>query len=416
MITDAIPFMANIALVAYADGTLSAAELGQLEAIRKEMKFKKSDYNSAVRLVQDGEYKLTPIGSFADQVKNLEFMLRVAYADDDLDKTEVALILTFCKTIGIHQDQLNRLRNEVLSSLKQQSKICPTCGAESDTNSLFCSKCGKSLDSGLQDVQVQFQVPTSGIAIEFAESTAASFPKALEIAKATEGYQTCQKGKKKWHLAVFSSGQITDALPLAESLSSLRNRRLYINGEEKKYDEVFGFTWCASERSAAYRPLEYCFGKDDNRLNPWGCKQARMDWTEWANWFCYGKWEKSGLIGKKLQWSFDKERIQHELTTNLFRYRYCPYMKTKLPEAVLRHLPETIIPNSDPNWVFHKRYEEVPGAIKIVQKEGSGGFTYSNEFWADGVCPKGLAALADILTKAFRDLNITTPSVKKMLK
>ena len=55
MVTDPIPFMANIALVAHADGTLSPAELGQLEAIRKEMKFKKSDYNSAVRLVQDGD-------------------------------------------------------------------------------------------------------------------------------------------------------------------------------------------------------------------------------------------------------------------------------------------------------------------------------------------------------------------------
>jgi uncharacterized tellurite resistance protein B-like protein len=416
MVTDPIPFMANIALVAHADGTLSPAELGQLEAIRKEMKFKKSDYNSAVRLVQDGEYKLITVGSFADQVKNLELMLRVAYADDDLDKTEVVLILSFCKKIGINQDQLNRLRNEVLSSLKKQSKICPTCGAESDPDSLFCPKCGKRLDSGLQDIQVKFQIPASGIAIEFAESTAASFPKALEIAKAIEGYQTCQKGKKKWHLAVFPSGQITDALPLAESLSSIRNRCLYINGEEKQYDEVFGFTWCASQRATAYRPFEYCFGKDDNRLNPWGCKQARMDWTEWANWFCYGKWEKVWLIGKKIQWIFDKERIQHELTTNLFRYRFCPYLKTKLSEAVLRHLPEAIIPNSDPNWDFHQRYKEVPGAVKIVRKEGSGSFTYSKEFWSDGVCPKGLAALADILTRAFRDLSITNPSLKELLK
>ena len=416
MVTDAIPFMANIALVAHADGTLSAAELGQLEAIRKEMKFKKNDYNSAVRLVQNGEYKLTPVGSFADQVKNLELMLRVAYADDDLDKAEVALILSFCKAIGIHQDQLNRLRNEVLSSLKQQGKVCPTCGTESDADSLFCPKCGISLDSGLQDVQVQFQIPASGVVIEFAESTATSFPKALEIAKGTEGYQTCQKGKKKWHLAVYSSDQITDALPLAESLSSLRNRCLYINGKEKQWNEVFGFVWCASQRATAYQPVEHCFGKDDNRLNPWGCKQARMDWNEWANWFCYGKWEKSGLLGKKVQWRFDKERIQHELTTNLFRYRFCPYLKTNLSEAVLRHLPETIVPDSDPNWDFHQQYEEVPGAIKVVQKEGSGGYIYSNVFWADGVRPKGLAAFADILTRVFRDLSIAQTSVKALLK
>lgn len=416
MVTDVVPFLANIALVAHADGTLSAAELGQLEAIRKEMNFKKTDYNSAVRLVQNADYKLTPVGSFADQVKNLELILRVAYADDDLSKTEISLILSFCKAVGIHQDQLNRLRNEVLSSLKQQGKVCPSCGAESTSDARFCPKCGANFESKIQDVKVQFEIPTSGIAIEFAESTAVLFPKALDIAKATEGYQTCLKGKKKWHLAVYPSGQIMDALPLAESLNGLRNRCLHIDAEEKQWDEIFGFTWCASQRATAYRPVEYCFGKDENRLNPWGCKQARMDWTEWANWFCYGKWEKSGLLGKKVQWKFDKERIRHELEANLYRFRFCPYLKTQLSEAVLKHFPETVFPGSDPNWDFHHQYEEVPGAIKVIQKEGAGGFSYSNEFWADGVRPKGLTALASILSNAFRDLSIAEPSVKALLK
>lgn len=416
MITDVVPFIANMAIVAHADGTLSAAELGQLEAIRKDMNFKKSDFNTAVRLVQSGEYKLTPVGSFADQVKNLELILRVAYSDDDLSKTEVSLILGFCKAIGINQDQLNRLRNEVLSTLKQQGKVCTLCGTESTTDAKFCPKCGASLDSNIQDVQVQFHMPESGIAIEFAESTAASFTKALDIAKATEGYQTCQKGKKKWHLAIYPSGQLTDALPLAENLSGLRNRCLHINGEEKQWDEVFGFIWCASQRTTAYRPVEYCFGKDENRLNPWGCKQARMDWTEWANWFCYGKWEKSGLLGKKVQWNFDKERIRHELATNLYRYRSCPHLKTRLSEAVIKHFPENVVPDSDPNWDFHQHYEELPGSIKIVQKENSGGFSYNREFWADGVRPKGLASLTSILTNAFRDLGIAELQVSNLLK
>jgi len=408
--------MANAALVAHADGVLSAAELGQLEAIRKEMHFKKSEYKSAVQLVQNGEYKLTPVGSFADQFKNLELMLRVAYADDDLDETEGALIVSFCKTIGIHQDQLNRLRNEVISSLKQRGKVCPSCATESASDARFCPKCGGSLDSASQDVQVQFQIPGSGIAIEFAESTAASFPKALEVAKATEGYQTCKKGNKNWHLAVYPSGEIVDALPLAESLSGLRNRRLYVNGQEQEWNNVLGFTWCASQRAGAYRPVEYCFGKDENRLNPWGCKQARMDWTEWARWFCYGKWEKGGLLTKKVQWRFDKNRIQHELATNLYRYRYCPCLNTELSEIVLKHLPDAVTPESDPNWDFHRQYEEVPGAIKVVEKERSDGFTYTNEFWADGVRPKGLLVFANILTSAFQELGMASGSVKALLK
>jgi len=416
MISDPVPFMANLAVVAHADGTLSASELGQLEAIRQEMKFKKSDYNAAIRLVENGDYRMTPVGSFADQVKNLELVLRVAYADDDLDKEEVALILAFCKTIGINQEQLNRLRNEVIASLKQQGKVCPSCGAGSDAESRFCPKCGGSLDTSEKDVQVQLQIPGSGIAIEFAESTAASFPKALEIARATDGYQTCKKGKKNWHLAAYASGELSDALPLAENLSGLRNRCLYIDGKEQKWDDVLGFTWCASERATAYRPREYCFGKDENRLNPWGCKQAGMDWAGWANWFCIGGWEKGGVLGKRRIWRFNKDRIQHELAANLFRFRFCPHMKTKLSEMVLRYLPETVDPESDANWDYHKQYEEMPGAIKVIQKERSDGFTYTNEFWTDGVSPKGIGALSDIMTKVFRDASMPQTLVKALLK
>ena len=181
-------------------------------------------------------------------------------------------------------------------------------------------------------------------------------------------------------------------------------------------DEVFGFAWCASERDKSYRPVEYCFGKDENRLNPWGCKQARMDWTDWADWFSYGEWVKSGLLGKNIQWKFDKKRIRHELTTKLYRFRFCPYLKTALSESILRHFPESVSPNTDPDWNFHQRYDEAPGAIKVVQKEKSDGYTYTNEFWSDGVRPKGLSVLGTILTQAFRDLSMTKTSVKALIK
>ena len=62
MIIDPVPFLANIALVAHADGSLSASELGQLEAIRQELKLKKRDYNEAIKLVEAGDYKPTPVG------------------------------------------------------------------------------------------------------------------------------------------------------------------------------------------------------------------------------------------------------------------------------------------------------------------------------------------------------------------
>lgn len=417
MIKEPIPFLANIALVAHADGTLSANEIAQLELIRKEYGIKKSDFSAALTLVESGNYKLTPVGSFADQVKNLELILRVALADSDLDAKEIEMITGFCTAIGIHQDQLERMRTEVLASFKQVGKLCPSCGAENSAESRFCAQCGTNLVVSGQDIQVKFEIPQTGIAIEFAESTAACFPKAIELAKATPGFQKCKKGKKTWYLTSFPSGKMIDAMPLAEVLSGMRNRNLYLDGEEKQWDEVFGFIWCTSQRATAYRPLKYCFGKDENRLNPWGCKQARMDWTGWAtNWFCYGRWEKAGIVGQKVKWRFDKERIKHELATNLYRFRYCPYLIMKLPESVLRHLPDTVVPGTDANWEYHQSYEEVPGAIKVVQKKSNSGFSFSNEFWADGVRPKGLQVLGDILVKVFKDLGMESSLVRTLIK
>ena len=416
MLREPIPFLANIVLVAHADGILSASEVGQLESIRKEYGIKKADLSAAIKLVESGSHKLTLVGSFADQVKNLELILRVALADGDLDPKELEMITGFCKAIGIHEEQLHRLRTDVSASLKQVAKLCPSCGAENSAESRFCTQCGTNLLSSGEDVQVKFQIPESGIAIEFAESTAASFPKALELAKASPRFQKCQKGKRTWYLAAFPSGKLTDAIPLAEALSGIRNRNLYIDGEEKQWDEVFRFIWCASRRATAYRPVEYCFGKDENRLNPWGCKQAGMDWTQWADWFRYGRWEKVGIIGQKVQWRFDKERIKHELTTNLYPFRYCPHLNTKLSECVLRHLPDTVVPGTDPNWEFHQSYEEVPGAIKIVRTEREAGLTLSNEFWADGVQPRGLQVLANILVKAFQDLGMDSSLIRGLFK
>ena len=406
MIQNPIIFIANIVLVAHIDGKVSPSELAQLESIRAELKLKKSDLAAAIKLVESGNHKMSPVGSFVDQVRNLDFILRIASMDNDLNEAENSLVNEFAQAAGIYQDQLEKVRQEVLASLKDQGKACSSCGTSSDINARFCPKCGMSLNEAMVNemVQNELKIPSAGLAIEFAESTAASFPKALEIAKASSGFQNSQRNKKNWYLAVYPSGALTEAIPLSAALSGIRNRRLYLDGKEMPWDEVFGFVWCAERRATAYRPIEYCFGKDENRINPWGCKQANMEWTEWSRWFCYGQWEKAGIFGGKVLWRFDKERIRHELATNLFRYRFCPHLRTDISGSILKHLPETITPESDRDWGYRRGYEQVPGSIKVIEKEVSSSFSYKNEYWSDGVYPKGSNGLKDILTKALRDL------------
>ena len=58
----------------------------------------------------------------------------------------------------------------------------------------------------------------------------------------------------------------------------------------------------------------------------------------------------------------------------------------------------------------------LPGAIKVVEKERSDEFTYSNEYWSDGVRPRGLKVLADVLAKALADIGVQGVSVQRLRK
>ncbi len=218
MVQEPIPFLANIIIVAHADGKLSPSELGQMEAHRVDLKLKKNDLTAAIRLVEQGKHKMIPVGTLADKVKNLELIIRMAYADDDLNEAEIFLINEFSKESGIYHDQLEILQQEVFASLKAPGKICQSCGTHSESVARFCPKCGINLIVSNEASKNEMTIPDSGIAIEFSESTAASFPKALEITKARIGFQSCQRNKKNWYLAIFPSGDIIEAIPLCEAL------------------------------------------------------------------------------------------------------------------------------------------------------------------------------------------------------
>ena len=254
------------------------------------------------------------------------------------------------------------------------------------------------------------------MAIEFAESTAAGFALAVKSMKSAPISKECIKGKKQWYLAGWPKDKVADALELVENLKGMRNRKVYVDGDELQWNDVFDFAWCANSRKSAYRPHEYCFGMDEKRLNIWGCKRARMDWNDWADWFGYGSFKKSGMLSKNVVFVFDKNRIRHELETNLYGCRLCPHIQFDLIEAVLDELPNEVTPGEKGPWKYKRDYSESPGAIFVKEKVNEGGFTYTNEYYSSGVRPSSVYVGLEVLKKAFAKCNTPKEIAKGVLE
>jgi hypothetical protein len=417
--SEQVVYLANATLLAFSDSSLSPRELAALEDLRSKVGAKKGTLNAARKAVESGTYTLSKCGGFAVQVSNLADMLYVCFVDGEFSDKERALASDFSKSIGLTEAQFELM---VKNALDLQSRLsltvsCPKCSTTADAKAKFCPNCGAPFSNITEEsVKTDFEIPKVGHAIEFAESTAANFPKALEVAKKAPKFHTCIRGKKNWYLAEWPEESFVDVAHLADELGGIRNRRYYHNGSEVPWDEVFAFVWCAEQRNSAYRPIEYCFGKGDNQINPWGCKQIRFDWTEWARWFSYGQFKKSGVFKNTYTWVFDKDRIRHEVMTNLHHYRRCPHLRPDLVEAVLKALPEEVEISPASGWKYGRAYEEVPGSIKVVEIENSSGYEFKTEYFADGVRPIGLTTLRQVLTRAFAEAKVSDIKVDQLVK
>lgn len=404
---DQVSYLANIIFLANADGSLSPKVAAALEEIRTTIGAKKTTYDGAAKRALSGAFSPKNIGGFSVQVSNLADMLYIAILDEALSEAKKKIIADFSRCINLTDQQRTTLSHDAIERLKakQLSFVCPHCSAKISADSKYCPKCGADLTSSLPDAEVS--IPASGYTIEFCESTSAGFSAALKVARTAQNFSTHVRNKKTWYLATWPIDDIEGAVQLAEALSGIRNKRCYREGNEIDWDELFGFAWCAEQRNRAYRPTEYCFGKDTNQLNPWGCKQTRMDWTEWARWFSYGRFEKQGILRGTIVWIFDKQRIRHELLTNLHKFRFCPYLRVPLIESVLRRLPDQVQVSDRGSWKYNHSYQESPGSIKVVEVETSGGMEFKEEYFADGVRPRDLTVLSDILKAAFGEAGIT---------
>jgi hypothetical protein len=412
-------YLANVILLTRANGSLSARKSAALEQIRQEIGGKKGDVTRAQSLAEPGTYSLTRTGSFSTQIRNLEHMAFVSLADGEPAKSELDLISTFSRLIGVTEQQQAQILAEIKERINRDATTipCPACGQPAAARARFCGDCGVALQKE-NPAQLNFKLPDAGFAIEFSESLAGDFSVAVEKARLAFSHQTCLRGGKKWHLAIYNGEDFPKAVELAELLKGQKNKKFYINGREEDWDTVFGFSRCALQRKQAYKPAEHCFGKDEKRLNLWGCKQVQMDWVSSANWFTYGSFRQKGFQKNIFVWKFDKKRILHEINAHIRPLRFCPYLNVKLIEAVLESLPEEveISPEKPGPWKFKRANEQLPGAVKVIEERNyPNGESPEDAFFAIGVEPADLNIARNILQTAFTKCGISEISANELI-
>ncbi len=399
---DPVKFIANIHSVITADGIIHPGEAFQCDEIRKHFKFSKTEWTKGEKMAATPGFELQPTGTFADKVQNLEMMLRVAYADGEAEDHEVATITQFCKMIGISQDQLDGLNSDVANEILSKPKSCLACGAEVSSDAAFCPKCGSPISSSSSDgIQTDFNIPPHGISIAFAESTSSSFPTALAIAQKSSSFQECIKGKKHWYMVPYATGGI-EWFELIENLGGMKYCEVYEDGVQKDWGTLFSWQLmtCLRDRTKAFNPVLYCFGKDldHNDPNPWGCIRANMNWKPpYDSWFRLGKWETvNNVRGAHVLWRFDKEQMLFMFNKNIEGVRLCPYFNRNVGVNILSALPDVVYPEIDKNWKFHITYDENASGTITITKRDSFGVTKE---YSDGVEPAGFDFFATLLSR-----------------
>lgn len=285
--------------------------------------------------------------------------------------------------------------------------ICKNCNYENEPNSKFCQECGNALFEKFNKKEIKpkeakihsFELPEpskNGITIEFPFTTAQSFDFAIKEAKKFETFEQFGEDKKAIYRVTFAANDLYKAKDFLEQLKGWRKRTVYDNGEKVQWDTVFGFAWCYERKLSSYKPEYYCFGYENEwDFNIWGCMRAMMPFTENSQWFTYGKW-----LNNSGDWEFDKERIKHELTKNLYVFRYCPALTPSLIQDVIDALPNVVNPKKNKNWKFIESYTVENNALVVKINE----FGFEQTRYLKGVGPNGKAFLKDITDKMKRKL------------
>lgn len=102
-------YLANILAIVYSDGKLAPEEDQMLKQIKDRLKLKQNDLDIALKLIANGDYDCKLVGSYSQQIQNLEDMLRICLSDGELHDYEQQWVTYFSGMIGLDQATLDQI-------------------------------------------------------------------------------------------------------------------------------------------------------------------------------------------------------------------------------------------------------------------------------------------------------------------
>ena len=111
-------YLANILTIAYADGNLSPKEDAVLDTILSSLGANIQDMDLALQIASKEGFQGKIVGTFSEQVRNLEDMMRICMADGEVHENENQWISYFAGLIGLDQPQMDKLYQHLDSSIQ----------------------------------------------------------------------------------------------------------------------------------------------------------------------------------------------------------------------------------------------------------------------------------------------------------
>ena len=254
-----ISYLANLIMIASADGVIDNKEEIAIDRICNEISAKKTDVEKARKVTKKADHQVTPVGRYSERIRNLEDMIFVALSDNDLSDPEKRVILSFARAIGVEQEQINTILSESITRFRiyNTTIICSGCSYEIPSDWKFCAECGTSIQATTEVSSTSSTSNEDEIPDDSPEEKGIRFEKYI-LHKFN--LKSCRV--KEWRGDQFTDGIYAESTKYPDIEFSLKDTKKLFAVECKWRRGYFknGIQWARKEQIFIYK----CYSEENN--------------------------------------------------------------------------------------------------------------------------------------------------------